>query len=385
MSDLQNTITTKLGNTPAAMDLIAGKLRAIGAETAKAVRQARDLQIALSKSLGRAVSAGAAEAGKSIQQFGQAMQKIGGPGGGILGQILGGAGMSPGFARLAAAMGVAALAGKAFSAVANRMGEDARKAAQGQLELVEALRKAKEASEKTAEAGVAHADPRRQLLAAGGQEAVDMAREATRRGVAPQDADRGVAGIYGRYGPGPKARAAVNVAIAATGVGVPFAVAADSVAESGADLTTGAAARASRARIFRDHFKRRGPLQLDEAMTAVGNDPLVARQGQANRLAGEQRDAEVDKAISIGPDGAGRRRLSGTVSPESAAQLEAYRKNTEAIELLRRTFENLSAKSQDPNLNQFGRAAAAFEAMWARMALLREQRVQGESTFGPGG
>ncbi|HYF24665.1 MAG TPA: hypothetical protein VD931_02900, partial [Baekduia sp.] len=288
-------------------------------ETAKGVKKVEDATKAANRAgsdFHRVMNKGLTDVGKNAKQTGEALAKIGGPGGGLIGQVLGGTGLSGGMATVAALAGTAAVGMKLFGAVATKMGQDAEGAAVHTLELAAAMRKARETSDQLANAALRHAEARRRLLAVGGEEAVAAAEAMAAGGVAsPEDAAAGVTAIYGRYGRGARARAAVNTAAAAARVGVPFAAAATEVAANGADMTDGQVARSVATNIFGKHFGMRTNRRqaYDQALIDIHKDPLLARQEEGRKIAGEQREAEEAKAIERGT-AKGRETLAATIA-----------------------------------------------------------------------
>ncbi len=395
--DLQSNVTADVQPALTGLAKIKAAYAAIGVEMHKVNRLSQDFQSNINKG---------ANTKKSIGQAGQILGKVDGGLGGGFKQIFGDFGDSSVFGRMAVIAGIAGAGIKVFNDVLGKFEERAAAGAASLERMNKALEGADAVTKSRIDKGIGQADTHRALLAVGGQEAVDQADQIGRSGLAsPEEAARGVLSIYSKRGGNAKiARQSVDLARGAAARGVPFAAAADETSGIPGELS-GSQSQMVINRIFQKHFNRMGPISTgttDNAMTALGNDPLEAVARYGNTSSQRIAEADRDKAVKQGRTLLGERQ-DEVINPVAAANTALTKEQTAATQALTEQIATLNAKLDEsvkrgtfssggpfaggPGSNFMSEAFAADVAMiqlqFLKEKLAREQAANAAGAFGP--
>lgn len=291
---------------------------------------------------------GAKEHAKTWRDVGQALSRLPGPLGDIVGRLTSLQSANPTMARLGL---YSAAAGVAIGLVVKgleRSALQARESAAAWRTMTEAMLSANQASLAVGTAGAAQAGERRRLVGAG-PEAVAHAKEIaeSKTGISEEDANGGVSAIYSKYGSGARSRATVEMARALHQTGaMSFTEAANSLIEYGADASLPGVGRAAAARVYVNKTGRRGvdPSEaFSDALASTGGDKYL--QGAAavtvdNNL---QRGVERNAVTSGAAKAASGKALADARDPVAAAVLAVANANARAVDELKRVADGSNA------------------------------------------
>lgn len=189
-----NSQVTALGSN---IDKLQGKGRVAGQEVAKAFQKTA-VTAAMAKRETAAAAKESANFGKSIKASGEALTKMGGPLGEILGKLTGGAGLSGGLARAGVAAALFGIALKAGNAVMEATLDRTQKLIAAQREYGDIKREAVQTERQQALGAFgSQGDDLRQLFTRGNVEAIDTANHLAKAGIDDAGSIRkGVAKAY---------------------------------------------------------------------------------------------------------------------------------------------------------------------------------------------
>lgn len=266
----------------------------------------------------------AVELDKQLGKVGQAAARLKGPLGEILGNITGGIGMGGGLGKLALAAAAAGVAFKSYGMVVEEVLERSRALAEMNNRVADSMKSIADRQRDLTKEGLGRAGARRKLRGAGGQQAVDQVEEVLDQmpELSRDEVESGVAAVYGRYGAGHRAAAAVRAAVDVARVGGSFGQAAGTFAEQGGAYESPGAGRRATAMEFQRQTGRVGaPLKvLEQAEAAVGVDDPLLRKARDEAGVRVTRDREVTARAPSGDSGA-RADLAETRNPGAAAAL----------------------------------------------------------------
>jgi hypothetical protein len=185
-------LTSQVSALSAGLDKTKAAGKKMGDEVDSAFKKAKEASAAAKKKQD--------DFNKSILQTGQALQKMGGPLAGIVGQLTGGAGLPAGLARAAAGAALLGIAWKAFSAVSEMNLDRTKKLIEAQRELRDVSTGAAKSIKSQALGAVSSQGANLKTLAfrGGGEDYINLANNLAKRGVTSlDDAQKGMASIAG--------------------------------------------------------------------------------------------------------------------------------------------------------------------------------------------
>lgn len=310
--DLTSQATMQLGQTLAQMRALRGEINA-NTEALKRYNDiARRTQSNEMKNLGRAV-------------------KDGGPLGSFSDKIIKGGDMGGVFGRIAVAITAASMALRVYNAVVDANLERVRMVIQAQREMQKVTEDTRKAIDGMARKGEAQLPGFTKLAAAGGQAAIDDAEMVSSTGTATNDqANRGVAAIYNRFGNTKRSRNGVDIAMRGAMGGLDFEEVAQELTKYNASIDRPEVADRMLGQMLQRQTNRVGnPATLwQERMRNVDASGFI---GRAREQAGERSvvaAAERDALMRTAP---GQADAAEAKSPGTKILLETYKVQQEQL------------------------------------------------------
>jgi hypothetical protein len=265
--------------------------------------------------------------------------RAGGPAGSFTSKLLGGGAMEGLFGKLAVAVSLGTLAFRGFQAAVDASLDRVRLMIEAQRSMRQVTEQTDKALENMAKRGEAQARGRTGAIAAGGQGAADDIDMVTSTGAATDEqATRGVASLYGRFGKTGRARKGVDIAMRGAMGGLDFDQVAEALTKLGPAIENNDAVDRLLGRMSQKQTGRVGdPAQIwRERMQNINADPFLmeARNQQAARsgIAGLERQAFMGSGL-------GQAEASAAASPRAVAENEAYIKLNQTMEELKKQAE----------------------------------------------
>ncbi len=356
--DLQQEISTKLGNTPAAMKTVEGGLQGITKATVAANRAQKDFQATATK--------GMHGFGDQISKTSKALRGLGGVG--PLQHIFGHAGHGN-FGRVAVAAGVAGLALEAYNVVMDRHIERVKAGIEAHEEMAKAIEGGEKQMKGQALGALSQRNDIALLHALGGNGLVDKADELARQGIDPGQARRGVAKV-GRMDAVTRDRA-IEAAKLVAGSGGDFEQALGEIAghrglqgtlrgEGGEDAVA--------ERLFNRQFGLHGAKRIDanELRTNLNGNRFLQAAQETQGILGKKDEIARDQLAEAGP-GAAREEVRKFSDPVSAAILDLNSRRQQEIDVLSRLAETQGGlASALANLGQLVGGAGSIEQQKCR-------------------
>lgn len=369
----------------ASVDKLQSKGRSAGREVGDAFRRAAP----------EAAKAKAAVDGfgGTVKKTGEALTKMGGPLGELLGRLTGGAGLAGGLGRVAAAAAVFGLAMRAGNAVIEAQIDRTQKLIDAQKELrdVRASARAAEQQQALGAAG-GQGNDLRQLFVRGNVEAIDTANRLAASGIGDASSIRkGVAQAYTLTGMNEKETAIAAAQRIANMGDMPFDQAIGALVGDRASLKSMMRPGGFKAGLERFILKQRG-LSPTAANRAKIGDELTFSETSANESEGliaelNKTQGSLNQIEKVGQDRvflgqsstAAAGQLAAARSPESAAMLELFNRQQQAdadMRALIRAQGPIMAGIKDALMLIGGQGS--FETQHRR-----QQDARAGATFGP--
>lgn len=275
----------------------------------------------------------------TFKDAGQAAGKAGGPLGSWSSKLFGGATMDGAFSRVAVGLSLVTVGMRSYQAVVDAAIERTRLFVAAQKEVREVADQAANATDQMARRGEAQARSRTELVAVGGSAAAEDADMVASTGAATFDqAQQGVATIYGRFGRGVRARNAVDIAMRGAMGGLDFGeVAKELTRHGGAIDDPGMADRLLGRLAMRQTGGRGNPEEVwAERMRNINADAfLVEARAQASArsaVPGFERQAFMGANL-------GQKDAAFAANPQAFFENEAFKRFTQSVEDLKKMAE----------------------------------------------
>ncbi len=324
--DLQATISANLGNTLQALDQVNKRLDAIVKTSEKATSRAKDAQSQFSRTL---------------KQGGEAASKAGGMVGSVGGRILGGAGIDGNMGRVAAGLGLAALAYSAFNKVIEARIDRTQKLIDAEKDLRTVHEQADATEKAQALRGATQATPNLRSVIALGAERGGGVSELERSGLgSTEQAAAAIAAILksrftdgatSDFREGSSSRRALNYTKMLGSVGVPIDQAASQITAGG--MQDPEMVRRRAARIYQRHAGLTGgdaEQQLQDALGNVGKSDYLNAADQTNEQLGRMPGLDRSKTIA-GGQAAAMETVAQAIAPLAAGMTKLFQQQQQQL------------------------------------------------------
>lgn len=306
----------------------------------------------------------------NLKDAGGVAGKAGGPVGSFTSKLLSGSSMDGVFGRMAAGLGVATLAFRAYQSVIEAALDRTRLFIEAQRNMRAVTEQTKTAVDAQARRGEAQAAGRIDAIANGGQSAANDIEMLTGSGGAtPEQANEAVSTIYGRFGNTARARNAVDTTMRGTLGGLSAPEVAKNLTQMGAAVDNNDQVDRMLGRMSQLQTGRVGdPQQIWlERMRNLNGDEVTmkARQNSAARsvIPGMERAAFLKSSLANSD--------LADQSSSSKLQLDAFNKMAQVMEELK-----LQAKAQgtvNGFLADIFQPGGSFETQMRRLAIANAQ------------
>jgi hypothetical protein len=306
--------------------------------------------------------------------------KAGGPAGGFISKLSSGAGMDDIFGRLAVGVSLATLAFKGYQAAIDASLTRTQLLIAANKDLRNETDQTDKAVESLAKRGEAQAAGRTALIAAGGQRAAADADMVSSTGAAtPDQAQRGTATLYGRFGDTDRARNAVDIAMRGAMAGLNFEEVANELTKLGRSIDDSSHSDRLLGRMVQRQTGGRGDPEelLRGRLGNLNTDDFIKK---AREQAGVRSAIPgIERTAFLGSDVA-RKDLAEASGPGAAIASESFKKLEQTMDDLRQL-----SKAQGPVMGFLAdifKPEGSFETQLRRIAIANaEARGIGEPVY----